>query len=157
MPHGAPVLALLPCQRRLCLPPMHAAAPDTMHRMQGFLPSSDQLNCVYCDATAGNDSAYFNGFYAASFWTAATVSNDTCTCTAPTNSSVMGVVPDAGRYYSRCITCPPGTTPSVSTGVCLLPSAPQPSTLHADLAYVVSALNSDQGAGINPVTATQVR
>lgn len=140
----------------LCMTAHAAPHQPRCPHTQGFLPSTDQLYCVNCDGTKGNDTNFGNGFYQTSSWTPAAVTSGTCACIAPNATSVMAITEDDGRYYSRCVTCPDGTTADGASGMCNPASNPVPSTPQSDLAYVVAALNSQQSAGINLQTATQV-
>ena len=110
---------------------------------------------MYCDITTGNASSFSNGYYETSSWTPAAIASAKCGCVGNNATSVVASVEDMGRYYSRCVACPPGTTPDTAAGVCM-PDDGAIQSNSADLSDVISELNADQQAGINPLTATQV-
>lgn len=123
---------------------------------QGYYPAADQLSCVLCDSTAGNDTSFSNGFSMAASWTPAALTNTgRCTCVTLTASSVLSSMQDNGRTYGRCLDCPAGTTADKDSSSCV-PAGGAVQTPGTDLAYVLSTLNA-KGAGISASTATQVR
>jgi hypothetical protein len=116
----------------------------------------DKLRCVLCDASAGNDTSFSNGFSMAATWlpAAPAAGGVSCRCAAAAPGTVVSTVSDAGQLLQRCLVCPAGTTADASTASCVPPSGP-PQSAARDLAYVLSALNG-RGASILQTTATQV-
>lgn len=157
-PNGPPRMPLHPSPHAQ-YPGVPLHAPPIPLPSQGSLPSADQLSCVNCDAIAGSDAGFDNGFSQTSAWTPAAISNGVCGCVAGDNatSSVMASVLDGGSLYSRCLTCPNGTTVNQSLYACLPAGSPAPPGPLDDLSYTISLLNSQQQAGINIPTATRVR